>query len=184
MSGILILSCYSHKKVVDSSLPYSDELSWPKDFKPSESSFFVHNQIDIKAPPQVVWDLFINAEKWPEWYEMAEGIKLLNASDGKLSQSTAFRWYPQGHEFISTVKEFEPPYKIAWYAEEKKKKMLVYHGWLFVPTEEGCRVISDESQNGPITFWEKIFTPNMVEKSHRKWLEGLKELAESKHNLK
>jgi hypothetical protein len=41
--SILLSSCYSHKKVVQSSLPYSEKINWPKGFKPAESDFF-HTQ--------------------------------------------------------------------------------------------------------------------------------------------
>ena len=64
--SLLLSSCYSHKKVVQSSLPYSDKINWPEGYKPSEDDFFVHNEIDIKAYHQVVWDIFIHAAKWTE----------------------------------------------------------------------------------------------------------------------
>ena len=53
----LLSSCYSHKKVIQSSLPYSEQINWAQSFKPVESDFFIYNEIDIKASPQVVWDI-------------------------------------------------------------------------------------------------------------------------------
>jgi hypothetical protein len=76
---LLLSSCYSHKKAVQSSLPYSEKINWPEGYKPTESDFFIHNEIDIKATPQVVWDIFIQADKWPKWHKKAEGIELLNS---------------------------------------------------------------------------------------------------------
>jgi hypothetical protein len=38
--------------------PAAKQINWPKEYEPSQAAFFVHNQIEIKAPPQVVW------EKW------------------------------------------------------------------------------------------------------------------------
>ncbi len=29
--------------------------------------------------------------------------------------------------------------------------------WLIIPTEYGCKLITDESQNGWLTFFEKLF---------------------------
>ena len=111
--SLFFCSCYSHKKVVQSSLPYSEKINWPKGFKPVESDFFIHNEIDIKASPQVVWDIFTNAGKWPEWYKKAEGIRLLYSPEGKLNLSSVFIWNPAG-KFTSTIEEFKPPYNIAW----------------------------------------------------------------------
>jgi hypothetical protein len=173
----LLSSCYSHKKVVQSSLPYSDKINWPVGFKPAESDFFIHNEIDIKASPQVVWDIFIHAAKWPELNKKAEGIKLLNSPNGKLNSASVFIWSPAG-KFTSTIKEFKPPHNVAWLGETDNKKITIYNAWMIIPTAEGCKVVSDESQNGPKTKMEKIFAPNMVRKDLRDWLIRLKELSE------
>lgn len=175
--SLLLSSCYSHKKVVQSSLPYSEKINWPEGFKPTESDFFIHNEIDIKASPQVVWDIFIHAAKWPQWYKKAEGIKLLNSPDGKLNPSSVFIWNPAG-KFTSTIKEFNAPYNIAWLGETDNKNMTVYNVWMIIPTKDGCKVVSNESQNGPKTKMEKIFAPNMVRENIKDWLIGLKEQSE------
>ncbi len=180
MSSLLSFR-YSHKKVVQSSLPYSEKINWPEGFKPSESDFFIHNEIDIKASPQVVWDIFINAAKWPELNKKAERIKLLNSPDGKLNSSSVFLWSPAG-KFTSTIKEFKPPYNVAWLGETDNKKITIYNAWMIIPTAEGCKVISDESQNGPKTKLEKIFAPNMVRKDLHNWLIRLKEQSEKQSN--
>ena len=180
MSFLLSLR-YSHKKVVQSSLPYSDKINWPVGFKPAESDFLIHTEIDIKASPQVVWDILINAAKWPELNKKAEGIKLLNSPDGKLNSSSVFIWSPAG-KFTATIKEFKPPYNIAWRGETDNKKMTVYVAWMIIPTAEGCKVILEESQNGPKTKLEKIFAPNLVRKDFKNWLIRLKGQSEKISN--
>ena len=179
--SLLLSSCYSQKKVVQSSLPYSNKINWPEGYKPTEADFFIHTEIYIKASPQVVWDIFIHAAKWPELNKKAEGIKLLNSPDGKLNSSSVFIWSPAG-KFTSTIKEFNPPYNIAWYGESDNKKMTVYNAWMIIPTDEGCKVVSNESQNGPKTRMEKIFAPNMVRKDLHEWLIRLKGQAEKQSN--
>lgn len=125
----------------------------------------------------MVWDIFINASKWPEWYRKSEGIELLNSTEGKLNPSSVFIWYPAG-KFTSTIKEFKPPYHVAWLGETENKKMTVYNAWMIIPTRDGCKAVSNESQNGPKTRMEKIFAPNMVSKNIGQWLVKLKEQAE------
>lgn len=109
------------------------------------------------------------------------GIELLNSPDGKLNSSSVFIWSPAG-KFTSTIKEFNPPYNIAWYGESDDKKMAVYNAWMIIPTKEGCKVVSNESQNGPKTKVEKIFAPNMVRKDLQDWLIRLKEQSEKQSN--
>jgi hypothetical protein len=179
--SLLLSFRYSHEKVVQSGLPYSDKIKWPEGYKPSEADFFVHNEIDIKASPQVVWDILIHAAKWPEWHKKAKGIKLLNSPDGRFNSSSVFTWYPAG-KFTSSIKEFNPPYNLAWYGETGNKNMTIYNAWMIIPTKEGCKVVSNESQNGSKTIIEKIFAPNMVRKDIRHWLIRLKEQAEKQSN--
>lgn len=175
----LLSACYSHKKVVNAGLPYSNDILWPDGYKPAESRFFVPNEITINASPQTVWDILIDAEQWHNFYDIASGLKIENTTNAKLSPSALFTWFPAG-KFTSTVKQFKPPYELAWYAEDDNMKMTVYHAWLIIPTENGCKVVTQESQNGPRTFWEKTFVPKMVLKHHQKWLEGIKKTAENK----
>lgn len=89
--------------MIQSSLPYSEKINWPQGFKPAESDFFIHNEIDIKASPQVVWDIFIDAGKWSQWHKKTEGIQLLNSPESKLNLSSVFIWSHAG-KFTSTIK--------------------------------------------------------------------------------
>lgn len=173
----LLSSCDSHKKVIQSRLADTEKIDWPKGFKPAESGFFIYNEIDIQASPQVLWDIFVHAAKWPEWYSRAEGIKLLNSPGSKLNLSSVFIWNP-ADKFPSAIKEFNPLYSIGWLGETHHKKMTVYNAWLIFPTKDGCKVVSNETQNSHKTIMEKIFAPNMVSKNVRQWRVGLKEQAE------
>lgn len=80
--------------------------------------------MEIKVSPQVFSDIFVNAAQWPEWYERAKGIELLNSPDGKLNPSSIFIWNPEG-KFTSTLKEFDAPYHIAWLGETDDKNMSI-----------------------------------------------------------
>ena len=46
----------------------SEKINWPANNEPSESKFYVHNEIEINARPEVVWSYLIDALKWPFWY--------------------------------------------------------------------------------------------------------------------
>ena len=98
----LVFSCYSLDETVQSNHPYAHNIKWPQGLKPTESDIFMHSEINIKAPPQLVWDIISNAGKWPEWYKKAGRIRLLNAHDGKLNQYSIFSWSPAG-QFTSAV---------------------------------------------------------------------------------
>jgi hypothetical protein len=83
-----------------------------------------------------------------------------------------------GLNFESTIEEFVPSSRLSW--ESRKKSIRGYHAWLIIPTADGCKVITDESQNGWLTFFEKIFQPKKLHKLHDIWLAELKKQAEAR----
>lgn len=153
-------------------------INWPENYKPEEAVFFVHNEIEINASPETVWEILIDAEKWQEWYVGAENVQIINNSNGVLNEESVFRWKTMGLNFSSEIKEFVPNERLSW--ESRKRSIKGYHAWLIIPTESGSRVITDESQNGWLSFLEKIFQPNKLHGLHDIWLQELKKKAELK----
>ncbi len=155
----------------------SDRINWPEAYDPSVSKFYVHNEIEIKASPEKVWPILLDALHWSDWYSGASELRFENSRDSVLHDGAAFYWKTMGLHFRSEIKEFELNRLLAW--ESKKSSIQGYHVWLIIPTAEGCKVITDESQNGWITFFEKIFQGNKLHRQHDEWLAGLKMKAES-----
>ncbi|MBW0176915.1 SRPBCC domain-containing protein [Sediminibacterium sp.] len=156
----------------------SDTIKWPEKYHPSKSRFYVHNQIEINAKPEIVWKILIDALQWESWYKGAKNIRFADTTQKQLESTTIMSWQTMGLKFRSTIKEYEPNRLLAW--ESVKKSIQGYHVWLIIPTENGCRVITDESQNGWLTFMEKTFQRNKLKKLHDVWLNELKQKAEQK----
>ena len=178
---MLLTSCYSTKKMVKESLPYSEAINWPERYLPAKAPFFVHNEIEINASPQVVWSILIQAEQWPGWYRGASNVKVQNSNKGVLNDNALFTWETMGLDFESAVKEFIAPSRLSW--ESRKKSIKGYHAWLIIPTEKGCKLITEESQHGWLTFFEKVFQPNKLRKLHDVWLNEIKIKAERQEAL-
>jgi len=153
-------------------------IHWPVGYDPNDAGFFVHNAIDIEAPPEVVWDLLVRAEDWPRWYEGATNVKVLGTSTGTLAPGVSFSWSTMGLDFTSTVKELVPNERLSW--ESRKSTIKGYHAWLITPTSKGSRVVTEESQHGLLTTMQKIFVPRKLHRLHDRWLAELKRLAEEK----
>jgi len=155
-------------------------IQWPAGFEPAESKFFVHNEIEISATPERVWAVLIDAQKWESYYKGAKNVVFVNAADSLLSARTVFNWETMGLKFQSSIKAFEPARYLAWLSE--KKQIQGYHVWLIVPTASGCKLITEESQNGWLTFFEKVFQPKKLKRLHDVWLQEIKQQAESTKN--
>ncbi|MES2796598.1 MAG: SRPBCC family protein [Bacteroidota bacterium] len=155
----------------------SEKINWPTVYEPSKSKFYVHNEIEINASPEIVWMFLIDALKWQSWYKGAKNVSFANAIDTVLQANSIFRWETMGLKFQSTVKQFEPNRLLAW--ESNKKQIQGFHVWLIVPTDKGCKVITDESQNGWLTFFEKTFQGKKLKNLHDVWLTALKKKSEN-----
>ncbi len=154
----------------------SYQINWPTEYDPDKSKFFVHNVIEIGAPAEKVWNILLEAEAWPIWYAGARDVSILTSEKPSLEADSKFTWKTMGLHFESAIKEFDAPYRLSW--ESRKKSIQGYHAWLIIPTDKGCRVITDESQNGWLTFFEKTFQRKKLKRLHDVWLTELKAKAE------
>ena len=153
-------------------------IHWPTQYEPKDAGFFVHNAIDVDAPPEVVWEILIRAEEWPRWYEGAQDVRVEGSPTGLLHEGASFSWSTMGLDFTSTVKELVPNQRLSW--ESRKSTIKGYHAWLITPTRTGCRVVTEESQHGFLTTMQKIFVPQKLRRLHDVWLAEMKRLAETK----
>jgi LysR substrate binding domain len=44
------------------------QIHWPEEMTPKKADSFVHNEIFIKAPANVIWSNLVKAKDWPKWY--------------------------------------------------------------------------------------------------------------------
>lgn len=157
-------------------------IHWPPKYEPSKSKFYVHSEIEINATPEIVWAYLIDALKWPLWYKGAKKVSFVHPTDTVLHENSVFTWETMGLKFNSTIKQFKPNRLLAW--ESKKKSIQGFHVWLILPTKKGCTVITDESQNGWLTFFEKTFQGKKLKKLHDAWLTELKRKSENQNRIK
>ncbi len=179
---ILTLVCFVPTLFIFAQQDDPEKINWPVNYKPSLSKFYVHNEIEINAKPDVVWSILMNALKWQDWYKGAQNLAFTNQTDSMLNAQSIFKWETMGLKFISSIKQFEPNRLLAW--ESQKKSIQGYHVWLIVPTAKGCKVITDESQNGWLTFFEKTFQEKKLKRLHAAWLAALKQRSENLNQSK
>lgn len=150
---------------------------WPEKYEPDNSKFYVENEIEINAASDIVWDILVDALRWESWYEGAKDVSLKDKTATILQNNSIFEWKTMGLTFESTIQQYEPHRLLAW--ESKKKSIQGFHVWLIIPTENGCKVITAESQNGWLTFFEKTFQPKKLKRLHDIWLAELKAKSEN-----
>jgi len=160
--------------------PDTNLVVWPEEFNPEKAKWYVYNEIEINARPEVVWDILVDARKWHTFYKGVESpVEYVDTGATTLRNELAFKMHTMGLHLMPVMKEFVPNERMAW--EVRRGNLTAYHAWVIVPTDNGCRLITPEAQNGFLTFLQKVFQPNKLLNLHEHWLEVIKARAEGTH---
>jgi uncharacterized protein YndB with AHSA1/START domain len=95
-------------------------------------------EIDIAAPPQVVWEVLTRLENWPNWNPAVKSMSFA----GPLAPGSEFRWKAGPGTIVSILDRIEPPRYIAW--RGRTLMISVYHEWWLEPRDAGTHVRTEE----------------------------------------
>lgn len=160
-----------------------DHVIWPERYHPNSAAIYGLNDIDVEAPPHVVWKLLVDAENWYRYFTPENQVKILGgerelALGTKLTRVTG--GYPMGLEITECV----PGQRLAWATtvDGDETGSTAYHGWVITPTARGCHLLTEETQHG--AFFLEIVgrqNPGLLYRYHQKWVESLARAAEEHH---
>jgi uncharacterized protein YndB with AHSA1/START domain len=150
-------------------------MKWPSGLEPGNSPVYARNEITIAAPAERVWRWLIRAARWPQWYSNSRHIQFLNIAPPDLAAGTEFQWTTFGATIRSKVIVFEPPHELGW---DARGILRAYHGWLIEPDRDGCRVITEECQNGILPKLAWWYLRPMLLRGHQNWVESLRRVSE------
>jgi predicted SnoaL-like aldol condensation-catalyzing enzyme/uncharacterized protein YndB with AHSA1/START domain len=153
---------------------------WPHEFDPERSAIYALNDIDVKAPSEVVWKLLVDAENWSSYFPAENQVTILNG-EPELALGTKYSRVTVGFPMSLVVTECVPSRRLAWstLVDRDKTGSSAYHGWVITPTDNGCHVLSEETQQGPF-FLEELGrkNPGALYRYHQEWVESLARAAE------
>jgi len=154
----------------------SPDIHWPTELSPASADMFSHNEITITAACPVAWHHLVAATAWPSWYPNSQNVRLLNSSDGNLQDHTHFTWETFGVPIDSTIYEYVPGSRLAWFGDGPG--IRAYHTWLLSPVAGGCRIITEEATKGPAAIKGRQSKPGALHAGHEQWLVRMKQLSE------
>ncbi|PUB24915.1 uncharacterized protein YndB with AHSA1/START domain [Promicromonospora sp. AC04] len=158
-----------------------DKVSWPDEFHPRISAIYGLNDIDIDAPPEIVWKLLVDAENWHTYFPPENQIKITTGTP-ELELGSEYSRFTVGFTMRCVVTEFEPFRRLAWRTsvDGDETRSTAYHGWVITPTSTGSHVLTEETQQGEF-FLEEIGRkrPGAVYDYHQDWIERLARAAEA-----
>lgn len=154
-----------------------EEIRWPPEFHPANVEVRARNEVQIDAPPEIVWACLIRATSWPDFYANSQDVRL-PPGKSDLEPGMRFLWKTFRLNLISEVVEFVPQERLAWNA--RGLGTWVYHARLLQPVDGGCQVLTEENQHGWLCRLHKFLLPQHMYQQHQIWLEGLKKQAEAR----
>jgi uncharacterized protein YndB with AHSA1/START domain len=126
-----------------------DHVIWPLPFDPKTSAIYALNDIDVNAPPEVVWKLLVDAENWSSYFPAEDQVKILSG-EPELALGTKYSRVTVGFPMHLIVTEYVPGRRLAWstLVDGDETGSSAYHGWVITPTDTwlSCAVRGDAAR--------------------------------------
>ena len=133
---------------------------------------FASGEIQIAAPPEVVWDVVANIDQWPEWNPGVSDVSL----DGPIAAGTTFKWKAGRSKITSKFERVDRPRSIAWTG--KTIGIPAKHVWEMEPVDNGTLLRTEESWGGWLTRLLRRKLQAMLNEAVHKGLQATKTEAE------
>ena len=129
-------------------------------------------ELEIAAPQQVVWDVLIGFDQWPQWNPEVKSMSF----PGPVASGSMFRWKAGPGTIVSTLEQVDPPGHVSWRGPTLSIKAL--HEWHPEPRGEGTSVVTEETFSGTLARVFHGLLQKTLDKSLDEGLEHLKREAE------
>ncbi len=135
-----------------------------------------HSEIEVAAPPEIVWAVLTDVESWPSWNPDVKSASL----EGPLTKGAQFRWKAGPGTITSTLQSVEPPRLIVWTGKTFGIKAIHVHR--FEPQgETGSTIVrSEESWEGLLVRLLRGSMTKTLQKATDSGIRHLKTEAESR----
>lgn len=135
--------------------------------------------IDIAAPPERVWEVMRDVERWHEWTPSISSIRRLDGKRFGLGSRVLIR-QPKLPPNYSTVTEFEPSEGFTWVSRSPGVRATARH--VIVPSGAGSRVTLSVHFGGLLGWFVARMVRGLTERYLAMEAEGLKNRSEETQN--
>ncbi len=115
-----------------------DHVIYPPQYDPRISPIYALNEIDVKAPADVVWKLLVDAENWSSYFPPEDQVKILSG-EPELTLGTRWTRVTIGFPMHLLVTECVPGRRLSWSTtvDGDETGSTAFHGWVITPTRMG-----------------------------------------------
>ncbi|HEY9225022.1 MAG TPA: SRPBCC family protein [Gemmatimonadaceae bacterium] len=136
----------------------------------------LNDTIDIDAPPEVVWSVWSDVERWPEWTASIAQIDLLEPGPLRAGIRARVR-QPKLPTAVWTVTSIAPPKGFVWVSKSPGARVTGFHH--IEPHGRGSRVELGVRFEGPIAWLVGWLTRGLSQRYLRLEATGLKARSET-----
>ena len=131
---------------------------------------------DVAAPPDVVWDVLVDVERWPEWTDSVTSVRRLD--DGPLAVgSRAELSQPRVPKGTCTVTALDPGRAFTWEQRQPGSTVVASHECAPSP-DGGTRVVLRVVMRGAVGGVVGLLYRRLTQRYLALEAAGLKERAE------
>jgi carbon monoxide dehydrogenase subunit G len=137
----------------------------------------VERTIEINAPPERVWGVMIDVERWPEWTESMKSVERLDTGDFSVGSKAKLKIRRSPNANVWTVTELTPNRSFSWETNSGGVKGVATH--IIEPAANGSKVTLTVDLSGIVaTLFEWMIGPES-RKNVDMEAEGLKRRSEA-----
>ena len=129
-------------------------------------------KIEIKADPEIIWNIMTDIEAWPSWNPDIKKACL----KGELKEGTQFVWKAGPGKITSLLQNVDPPHILAWTG--RVMGINAVHIWKIEIIDGKTVVETEESWEGMLSKVMRGQMQKMLENSLNSGLQHLKSEAE------
>ncbi|KAJ4410871.1 hypothetical protein N0V91_001800 [Didymella pomorum] len=152
---------------------------FPNEYSPGTTDNFVSNEIIAKnVTSSQIWAQLADISQWTSYYKNCANITVPDEGS-QLEKGRVFKFSTFGFPPLTcTVRESVQPSgrsegRLAW-ESKTPEGLAIYHAWLVQDLDGGrVRVLTQESQIGPVFKEWSEQKPNKMLLGHQDWLDGL-----------
>ncbi len=122
------------------------------------------SEIQIAAPPELVWEVLTTIERWPGWNPAVKEVSVRDS----VTEGSTFRWKAGPGTITSTLQRVEPPRLIAWTGNTFGIK--ANHVYTLEPRDGKTFVRTEESYDGLVS---RLFSRPLQKTLDKALAEGL-----------
>jgi len=137
----------------------------------------IQQTVDIAAPPQRVWDVMIDVERWPEWTSSVTSVEVLDGGPLRVGSRARIR-QPRLAAAVWTVTTIEPGRYFEWRSVLPGLTSIGGHR-IEILRAERCRVVLSVEWKGVLAPLIHLIYGELSRRYVTTEAEGLKRRAEA-----